>query len=99
VLNHLTWLSTWILKSFIHYNFILNGKGYSTGVGNKGGFTPDLKSKDEAVEVILVAIGKTGFKAGDEVSMCLDPAASELSEEGKYKLFKSPGKLLPMMKW
>ena len=73
---------------------VLKGKGYSTGVGDEGGFAPDLKSNDEAVEVILEAITKAGFKAGDEVSICLDPAASELWEDGKYKLFKSTGKLL-----
>jgi len=73
---------------------VLKGKGYSTGVGDEGGFAPDLKSNDEAVEVILVAITKAGYKAGDEVSICLDPAASELWEEGKYKLFKSTGKFL-----
>jgi len=73
---------------------VLKGKGYSTGVGDEGGFAPDLKSNDEAVEVILEAITKAGFKAGDEVSICLDPAASELWENGKYKLFKSTGKFL-----
>jgi enolase len=73
---------------------VLKGKGYSTGVGDEGGFAPDLKSNDEAVEVILEAITKAGYKAGDEVSICLDPAASELWEDGKYKLFKSTGKFL-----
>jgi enolase len=73
---------------------VLKGKGYSTGVGDEGGFAPDLKSNDEAVEVILEAITKAGFKAGNEVSICLDPAASELWEDGKYKLFKSTGKFL-----
>lgn len=73
---------------------VLKAKGYSTGVGDEGGFAPDLKSNDEAVEVILEAITKAGFKAGDEVSICLDPAASELWEDGKYKLFKSTGKFL-----
>lgn len=73
---------------------VLKAKGYSTGVGDEGGFAPDLKSNDEAVEVILEAILKAGFKPGDEVSICLDPAASELWEEGKYKMFKSTGKFL-----
>ena len=73
---------------------VLKAKGYSTGVGDEGGFAPNLKSNDEAVEVILEAITKAGFKAGDEVSICLDPAASELWEDGKYKLFKSTGKFL-----
>jgi len=73
---------------------VLKGKGYSTGVGDEGGFAPDLKSNDEAVEVILEAITKAGYKPGDDVSICLDPAASELWEDGKYKLFKSTGKLM-----
>jgi enolase len=73
---------------------VLKSKGYSTGVGDEGGFAPDLKSNDEAVEVILEAITKAGYKAGEEVSICLDPAASELWEDGKYKLFKSTGKFL-----
>ncbi len=52
---------------------MLKAKGYSTGVGDEGGFAPDLKSNDEAVDVILEAIGKAGYKAGEEVSICLDP--------------------------
>ena len=73
---------------------VLKTKGYSTGVGDEGGFAPDLKSNDEAVEVILEAITKAGFKPGNEVSICLDPAASELWENGKYKMFKSTGKFI-----
>ncbi len=73
---------------------VLKAKGYSTGVGDEGGFAPDLKSNEEAIEVILEAIVKAGYKAGDEVSICLDPAASELWEDGKYKMFKSTGKFL-----
>jgi enolase len=73
---------------------VLKAKGYSTGVGDEGGFAPDLKSNDEAVEVILEAITKAGYKPGKEVSICLDPAASELWENGKYKMFKSTGKLI-----
>lgn len=73
---------------------VLKGKGYSTGVGDEGGFAPDLKSNDEAVEVILEAIVKAGYKPGEEVSLCLDPAASEMWEDGQYKLFKSTGKLI-----
>jgi len=73
---------------------VLKKKGYSTGVGDEGGFAPNLKSNDEAVESILEAITKAGYKSGDEVSICLDPAASELWEDGKYKLFKSTGKFI-----
>jgi enolase len=73
---------------------VLNAKGCSTGVGDEGGFAPDLKSNEEAVEVILEAIIKAGYKPGEEVSICLDPAASELWEDGKYKMFKSTGKFM-----
>ncbi len=73
---------------------VLKAKGYSTGVGDEGGFAPDLKSNDEAVEVILEAITKAGYKPGEEVSICLDPASSEMWKDGKYKLFKSTGKFL-----
>ncbi len=73
---------------------VLNKKGYSTGVGDEGGFAPNLKSNDEAVEIILEAISKAGYQPGTDVSICLDPAASEMWEDGKYKLFKSSGKLI-----
>ncbi len=68
---------------------ILKAKGYSTGVGDEGGFAPNLKSNEEAVEVILEAISKAGYKPGNDVSICLDPASSEMWENGKYKFFKS----------
>lgn len=73
---------------------VLNKKGLSTGVGDEGGFAPDLKSNEEAVEVILEAIEKAGYQTGTDVSICLDPATSELWDNGKYKMFKSTGKLL-----
>ena len=82
------------IEVFHSLKSVLKGKGYSTGVGDEGGFAPDLKSNYEAIEVILEAIGKAGYKAGEQVSICLDPAASELWEDGKYKLFKSTGKFL-----
>jgi len=82
------------IEVFHNLKSVLKGKGYSTGVGDEGGFAPDLKSNDEAVEVILEAINKAGYKPGTDVSICLDPAASELWEDGKYKLFKSTGKFL-----
>ncbi|MBN2519731.1 MAG: phosphopyruvate hydratase [Bacteroidales bacterium] len=82
------------IEVFYTLKEVLKAKGYSTGVGDEGGFAPDLKSNDEAVEVILEAITKAGYKPGDEVSICLDPAASELWEDGRYKMFKSTGKFL-----
>lgn len=68
---------------------ILKKKGYSTGVGDEGGFAPNLKSNQEAIEVILDAIEKAGYKPGTDISICLDPAASEMWEDGNYKFFKS----------
>jgi len=73
---------------------VLKNKGYYTGVGDEGGFAPNLKSNEEAVEVILEAIIKAGYKPGEDVSICLDPATSEMWEDGKYKFFKSTQKLI-----
>lgn len=72
---------------------VLKGKGYSTGVGDEGGFAPDLKSDEEAIEVILEAIEKAGYKPGEDISIALDPATSEMYENGKYKMFKSDNSL------
>ncbi|MBW4655348.1 MAG: phosphopyruvate hydratase [Kaiparowitsia implicata GSE-PSE-MK54-09C] len=69
---------------------ILKGKGYSTGVGDEGGFAPDLKANVEAVDLILEGIAKAGLKPGSEVAIALDPAVSELyQEDGSYLFFKS----------
>jgi enolase len=65
---------------------ILKDKGLSTAVGDEGGFAPDLKSNEEAIEVILQAIEKAGYKAGRDVFIALDPAASSFYENGKYIL-------------
>ncbi len=70
---------------------VLGDKGYSTGVGDEGGFAPDLKSNDEAIEVILEAIEKAGYKAPEDVQIALDPASSEFYEDGKYVFKKSDG--------
>jgi len=82
------------IEIFHSLKSVLKSKGYNTGVGDEGGFAPDLKSNDEAIEVILEAIVKAGYKPGDEVGICLDPATSEMWEDGKYKMFKSSGKLI-----
>ncbi len=68
---------------------VLAKKGYNTGVGDEGGFAPSLKSNVEAVEVILEAITKAGYLPGGDVSICLDPAASEMWDSGKYLFYKS----------
>ena len=68
---------------------VLKSRGYSTSVGDEGGFAPNLKSNEEAVETILEAIDKAGYKAGDNVMIALDPASSEFYKEGKYIFKKS----------
>jgi enolase len=67
---------------------VLASKGYSTNVGDEGGFAPSLKSNEEAVELVLEAIQKAGYKPGEEVFLALDPAASEFYEDGRYVLRK-----------
>lgn len=72
---------------------VLKKKGYSTSVGDEGGFAPNLKSNDEAIEVILEAIGQAGYKAGKEIGLVLDPAASEFYDsQKKAYIFKKSDK-------
>lgn len=69
---------------------ILKKKGYATGVGDEGGFAPNLKSNIEAVEVILEGITKAGLRPGEDMAIALDPATSELyQEDGTYLFYKS----------
>ena len=70
---------------------VLKKKGYNTAVGDEGGFAPNLKSNEEAIELILEAINKSGYKVGDEIAIALDPASSEmyLSDKKSYQFFKS----------
>jgi enolase len=70
---------------------VLKSKGYNTSVGDEGGFAPSLKTNNEAIEVILEAIKKAGYKAGKQIAIALDPAANEMwdSQTKKYKFFKS----------
>lgn len=77
------------IETFHALKSILKGKGYDTAVGDEGGFAPNLKSNEEAIEVILEAIIKAGYRPGDDISICLDPATSELWKDGKYLFFKS----------
>ena len=79
------------IETFHALREVLHKKGYSTGVGDEGGFAPDLKANEEAVEVILEAISRAGYKPGEEISLCLDPATSEMWENGRYRFFKSDG--------
>ncbi len=65
---------------------VLKGKGYSTNVGDEGGFAPALKNDEEAIEAILEAIQAAGYQPGQDIMIALDPAASELWDNGKYNL-------------
>ncbi|NLE00167.1 MAG: phosphopyruvate hydratase [Fibrobacter sp.] len=76
-------------ETFHALKSVLNKKGLSTAVGDEGGFAPNLKSNEEAIETILEAIVKAGYKPGDDISISLDPAASELWDNGSYLFFKS----------
>jgi len=75
---------------------VLKAQGYSTNVGDEGGFAPNLKSNEEAIEVILQAINNAGYKPGKDVCIALDPASSEyyIPEENVYHLKKSTGEKL-----
>ncbi|WP_122870855.1 phosphopyruvate hydratase [Campylobacter showae] len=65
---------------------LLNAAGHSTAVGDEGGFAPNLNDNEEPIKLIMQAIEKAGYKAGDQIKLALDVAASELYENGKYKL-------------
>jgi len=82
---------------FHNLKAVLKGKGYNTSVGDEGGFAPDLKSNEEALQVIMEAIEKAGYKAGEEVFIALDPAASEFfdKEKNKYILASEKRELTP----
>ena len=68
---------------------VLSKKGYSTAVGDEGGFAPNLKSNEEAIESVLEAISQAGYKPGEQIGICLDPASSEYFKGGKYVFKKS----------
>ncbi|MGP8200378.1 MAG: phosphopyruvate hydratase [Limisphaerales bacterium] len=70
---------------------ILQKRGLVTSVGDEGGFAPNLKSNDEAVDVIVEAIGSAGYKPGKDIAIALDPAASEFYDAGSYVMKKSDG--------
>ena len=78
------------VEVFHNLKKILKGRKLSTAVGDEGGFAPDLKNNEEALEVILEAIGAAGYKAGDDVMIALDPASSEFYKNGNYELEAEP---------
>ena len=75
----------WGAEIFHTLKKVLHKKGYSTSVGDEGGFAPNLKSNEEALEVVMEAIEQAGYTPGDQVSITLDPAMSELWDAGKEK--------------
>src|SRR5262245_39339512 len=77
------------VETFHSLRAVLRKRGYATGVGDEGGFAPNLKSNEEAVEVILEAITQAGYRPGADIALCLDPASSEMWQDGQYVFFKS----------
>jgi enolase len=79
------------VETFHSLKLVLKKKGYNTAVGDEGGFAPNVKSSEEALDLIVEAIQKAGYKPGQQVYLALDVAASEFFEEGKYHFKKSTG--------
>jgi enolase len=79
------------VETFHALKSVLKKKGYATSVGDEGGFAPNLKSSEEALDVIIEAIEKAGYKPGNQIFMALDVAASEFFEDEKYHFKKSSG--------
>jgi enolase len=81
------------VEVFHHLKNVLKSKGYSTNVGDEGGFAPNIKSNEEAIETVLLAIEKAGYKPGEDIYIAMDAASSEfyIEEEGLYHFKKSSG--------
>ncbi len=84
----------WGVEIFHALKTVLKKKGYSTNVGDEGGFAPNIQSNEEAIETVLMAIEAAGYKAGSEVFIAMDAANSELYKGGKYIFHKSDGKTM-----
>ena len=84
------------VEVFHHLKNVLKSKSYSTNVGDEGGFAPNIKSNEEAIEIVLMAIEKAGYRPGEDIMIALDAAASEfyLADEGVYHFKKSNGNKL-----
>jgi len=78
-------------ETFQQLKKVLQEKGYSVGVGDEGGFAPDLRSGEETMGLIIEAIRQAGYRPGDEIALALDPAASEFYDNGSYAFKKSGG--------
>ncbi|MFZ9661679.1 MAG: phosphopyruvate hydratase, partial [Chitinophagaceae bacterium] len=86
----------WGVEVFHHLKSVLKKKGYSTNVGDEGGFAPDIQSNEEAIETVLMAIEAAGYKPGSQICIAMDAASSEMYNEadGTYKFYKSSGKVI-----
>lgn len=82
----------WGVEIFHALKTVLKKKGYSTNVGDEGGFAPNIGSNEEAIETVLTAIDAAGYKTGSQVMIAMDAANSELWKDGKYVFHKSDGK-------
>lgn len=84
----------WGVEIFHALKTVLKKKGYSTNVGDEGGFAPNIGSNEEAIETVLAAIDAAGYKAGSQIFIAMDAANSELYKDGKYVFHKSGGKTM-----
>lgn len=86
----------WGVEVFHALKTVLKKKGYSTNVGDEGGFAPDIQSNEEAIETVLLAIEAAGYKAGSQIHIAMDAASTEMfNEDDKtYKFYKSSGKVI-----
>lgn len=86
----------WGVEIFHQLKTVLKKKGYSTNVGDEGGFAPDIQSNEEAIETVLAAIEAAGFKPGEQIGIALDAASSEMfnDKDQSYKFYKSSGKVI-----
>ncbi len=83
----------WGAETYHSLKKVLKKRGYGVGVGDEGGFAPSLKTNEEAIEVIIEAIQQAGYEPGKDIWIAMDPAASEIYEDGKYNL-KKEGRIL-----
>jgi enolase len=86
----------WGVEIFHTLKTVLKKKGYSTNVGDEGGFAPDIQSNEEAIETVLQAIEAAGYKPGEQIGIAMDAASTEMFDEAKktYKFYKSSGKTI-----
>lgn len=86
----------WGVEVFHHLKTVLKKKGFSTNVGDEGGFAPDIQSNEEAIEIVLMAIEAAGYKPGEQISIAMDAATSEMfnDKDKTYTFYKSSKKVI-----